>query len=126
MGFTDFPEQKDVVEFLQRSLGRRRLGHAYLFVGADLGELEAVARTLAKTLNCERPQRQTAGGLPQDSCDACWSCRKIDGEGHPDVLWVRPESKSRVITIEQMRDLMQTVHLKAAQAKFKVAMIVAA
>ena len=32
----------------------------------------------------------------------------------------------RVITVEQMRDLMQTVHLKPAQAALKVAVIVAA
>ena len=126
MAFSDFPERQDVVQLLQRSLDRGRLGHAYLFCGTELGELEAVARALAKTLNCEQPPRRAAGGLPLDSCDACLSCRKIDGENHPDVLWVRPESKSRVITIEQIRDLLHTVHLKPTQAAWKVAMIVAA
>ena len=46
MGFKDFPEQKNVVQLLQRSLERGRLGHAYLFCGTDFSELEAVARTL--------------------------------------------------------------------------------
>src|SRR5207248_414743 len=45
---------------------------------------------------------------------------------HPDISWIRLESKSRVITIEQMRDLMQTVHLKPTVAAFKFGMIVAA
>jgi DNA polymerase-3 subunit delta' len=126
MAFTDFPEQQDVVQLLQRSLERGRLGHAYLFNGPDLAELEAVARALAKTLNCERPPRRSAAGLALDCCDACPICRKIDGENHPDVLWVRPESKSRIITIEQVRDLMKTVHLKPTQAEYKVATIVAA
>ena len=45
---------------------------------------------------------------------------------HPDVQWVRPESKSRVITIEQMRDLMQTIFLKPTEAEYKVAVIVCA
>src|SRR5438477_8487041 len=126
MGFKNFPEQQDVVQLLQRSLERGRLGHAYLFCGNDFGELEAVARTLAKTLNCEQPPRRAPGGLPLDSCDTCPSCRKIDAETHPDIFWIRPESKLRVITVEQMRDLMQTVQLKPAQATFKVAIIVAA
>jgi len=126
MSFANFPEQQDSVELLQRSLERGRLGHAYLFHGADLGELESVARTLAKTLNCESPKRRTAAGPAVDSCDACLSCRKIDGDNHPDVMWLRPESKSRVIRIKQIRDLLQTVYLKPTHAPFKVATIVAA
>lgn len=127
MSFQDFPEQQDVVQLLQRSLKRGRLGHAYLFVGSDLGELAEVARTLAKTLNCENPPaRSGPNGLPLDSCDQCTSCRKIVTDSHPDLLWVRPESKSRIITIEQIRDLMQTVHLKPTHAPWKVAVIEAA
>ncbi len=42
------------------------------------------------------------------------------------VLWVRPESKSRVITIDQIRELMQMVNLKPTVAEFKVGIIVAA
>src|SRR2546422_372702 len=126
MAFTDFPAQQDVVQLLQRSLERGRLGHAYLFCGADLAELEGVARTLSKTLNCEKPPRRGASGLALESCDECLSCRKIDSHNYPDVLWVRPESKLRVITIDQMRELMQTIQLKPAQAALKVAVIVAA
>jgi DNA polymerase-3 subunit delta' len=126
MAFTHFSEQQDVVQLLQRSLERGRLGHAYLFADGQLAELQAVARTLAKTLNCEQPPRRAANGLALDCCDTCLSCRKIDSENHPDVLWVRPESKSRVITIEQMRELMRVVHLKPTQARFKVAVIAGA
>lgn len=126
MAFADFPQQQNVVGLLQRSLERGRLGHAYLFHGPDLGELEAVARTLAKTLNCERPPRRGRDGRALDCCDACLNCRKIDGETHPDVRWVRPESKMRVILIDQMRDLMQTVYLKPTQGAFKVFVIAGA
>src|SRR5215475_1888209 len=105
MAFADFPEQKQVVELLQRSLARGRLGHAYLFTGHQLPELEALARTLAKVLNCEHPRRRTANGPAVDCCDQCASCRKISEDNHGDIQWVRPESKSRIITVEQMRDL---------------------
>src|SRR5579862_748911 len=105
MSFAQFPEQAQAVQLLQRSLERGRLSHAYLFSGAHLADLEGVARTLAKTLNCLNPVRRAGVGL--DCCDQCSSCRKIDQETHPDIQWVRPESKSRIITIDQMRELMQ-------------------
>lgn len=133
MAFTSFTDQQDSVELLQRSLERGRLGHAYLFHGADLGELEAVARTLAKTLNCKRPKLKAEGGLPVDSCDQCLSCRKIDGDNHPDVMWVRPESKSRQIRMHQLvqrpeslRPLLPMMYLKPTEARFKAGIIVAA
>jgi DNA polymerase III subunit delta' len=124
MSFAAFTDKDDAVELLQRSLARQRLGHAYLFSGDDLDRLELVARTLAKTLNCE--QRGGLFGDGPDCCDQCLSCRKIESCNHPDVQWIRPESKSRVITIDQMRELMHTVYLKPTEAEYKVAVIVAA
>lgn len=133
MSFAQLTRLGDPILLLQRSLERGRLGHAYLFYGGELGPLEAVARTLAKTLNCAHPPSRNAAGLPLDSCDACPSCRKIDDDAHPDVMWVRPESKSRVIRIEQMverkdsmRPLLPAMHLKPTEARFKVGIIVAA
>jgi DNA polymerase-3 subunit delta' len=124
MSFAQFMQPDAAVELLQRSLARQRLGHAYLFSGDDLAHLELVARTLAKTLNCE--QRPTDDSAATDCCDTCPSCRKIDQDKHADIQWIRPESKSRVITIDQMRDLMQTIFLKPTEAAYKVAVIVGA
>ncbi len=126
MAFRDFQDREQGVQLLQRSLARGRLGHAYLFTGHHLDELETLARTLAKTLNCQQPVRPIAGGVATDCCDACLVCRKIDGENHGDVHWVRPESKTRIITIEQIRELSREIHLKPNDAEFKVAVIVAA
>jgi DNA polymerase III subunit delta' len=126
MAFKGYPEQNQGVRLLQRSLERGRLGHAYLFAGSQLDELETVARTLAKTLNCEQPVRSGEHRTAVDCCDACLSCRKIELGNHSDMHWVRPESKSRVITIEQTRDLMREIQLKPTEADFKVAIIVGA
>ena len=124
MAFTDFPEQAQGVTLLQRSLQRGRLGHAYLFAGVQLETLEGLAKTLAKTLNCQRPGKKD--GLAVDCCDECARCRRIEGETHGDVHWVRPESKSRIISVDQMRELMREVQLKPNEAEYKVAVIVAA
>ena len=54
-------------------------------------------------------------------------CRKIENATHADICRTRlPESKSRIITIEQMRDLMQEIHLKPTEAAHKVAVIIGA
>jgi DNA polymerase-3 subunit delta' len=126
MAFKDFPMSGRGVELLQRSLARGRLAHGYLFVGSELDELEGLARTLTKTLNCEQPPRRGASGVALDCCDACLACRKIDGGNHADVHWVRAESKSRIIGVDQMRDLMQQIYLKPTEASWKATVVVAA
>ncbi|HUZ07066.1 MAG TPA: hypothetical protein VMV89_06210 [Candidatus Paceibacterota bacterium] len=124
MSFKTFEKQTQGVQLLQRSLARGRLGHAYLFAGDSLENLESLARTLAKTLNCLNPVKIKHAAM--DCCDECSSCRKIESGNHADIHWARPESKSRVITIDQTRDLMQQIQLKPAEAEHKVAIIVAA
>ena len=124
MAFKNLPQRTQGVQLLQRSLARGRLGHAYLFTGDVLEELELLARTLAKTLNCQHPVK--IEGVATDCCDVCLSCRKIDNETHADIHWARPESKSRIVTVEQMRDLMQQIQLKPSEAEYKVSIIAAA
>ncbi len=125
MAFRDFPQQGHVVQLLQKALEKGRLAHGYLFSGHELEELETMARTLAKTLNCRNPAR-APGGAALDCCDECLSCRKIEHLNHPDVYWVRPESRTRVIVIEQIRELISDLSLKPSEAEYKVAVIVGA
>lgn len=126
MAFKDYPQCTQGIELLQRSLERGRLAHGYLFSGSELDDLEGLARQLAKTLNCQQPPRMGANGVALECCDACLSCQKIDGGNHADVHWVRPESKSRIISVEQMRDLMQQINLKPTEAEWKLAVVVGA
>ena len=129
MSFKNLSDQARGVELLQRSLSRGRLGHAYLFVGDRIDDLETLAKTLAKTLNCQNPIR--SDGAAVDCCDECLPCRKIDHESHGDVFWVRPESKSRQIKIEFIthrkdsppRVLLDAVSMTPSESEFKVAVI---
>jgi DNA polymerase-3 subunit delta' len=124
MAFKDLSKGQQSLQLLQRSLERGRLAHAYLFSGNELEPLETIARTLAKTLNCEKPVRKN--GVVIDSCDHCLACQKIEHWNHPDVHWVRPESKSRIITVAQTRELMREIQLKPGESPYKVAVVVAA
>lgn len=124
MAFSDLPQHSAPITLLQRSLAYGRLGHAYLLLGDSLDELELLAGNFVKTINCE----QFGDGFPTDAdaCDRCLSCRKIEHLNHADVQWIRPESKTRIISVEQIRGLMQTVYLKPTEARFKATVLVAA
>ena len=132
MVLADSPARREVVTLFQRSLEQGRLGHAYLLSGESMSDLEAVARAVSQTLNCQLPSATTPDGLPLDGCGRCVSCRKIAEDNHPDVEWVRPESKSRQIRIQQLvrrpdsppRVLSELVYLKPSEARFKVAVLV--
>ena len=134
MPLADFHAQQDVVTLLQRSLERGRLGHAYLFTGQDLAELETVGLTLAQTLNCAQPPQTAPDGTPMDACGICVSCQKIMSGSHPDVMVVKPESKLRQIKIGQIvrrpnsppRVLHDLVNNKPVEGGYKVALLVAA
>ncbi len=116
MSFSELKEQEAVAGQLHRSLQRGRLAHAYLFSGPRGSGKEAMARTLAKALNCTEKDH--------DSCDHCDSCRRIDEGVHPDVYWVRPESKSCRIQVEQMREFMKAVNLRSSMGGVKVGIVV--
>ncbi len=132
MAFKDFPREEQGIELLQRSLERGRLAHAYLFTGHQLDQLEGLARTLAKTLNCLHPVKR--GSAAVDCCDRCLNCQKIEHGNHADVFWVRAESKTRVIKIGQIvrrddsppRVLLDVVNLKPTESQYKFGVIVAA
>lgn len=132
MAFADSASSAGI-ELLQRSLDRGRLGHAYLFAGNQLEELETVARNLAKTLNCREP-RHGAAGVPVDCCDRCVNCRRADDGNFPDVFVVRPESKSRQLRIQQFARrpdsppmvMNEFIHLKPYEGGYKVGLVVAA
>jgi DNA polymerase III subunit delta' len=116
VSFSDQQPHKLIAGQLQRSLERGRLAHAYLFSGPRGSGKSDMARTLAKALNCLQKDN--------DSCDHCDSCRRIEKGAHPDISWGRPESKSRRITVDQIREFERSANLKAGSARVKVGIIV--
>jgi DNA polymerase-3 subunit delta' len=121
MAFKNFRAPAPGVQLLQRSLARGRLGHAYLFFGEQLETLESLARTLAKTLNCLNPI--PTNGSATDCCDECLNCKKIDHDLHPDVHLVKPLAKSRIIEVDNIRELIREINLKPTEGGYKIAII---
>ncbi len=80
---------------LARAAVAGRLAHAYLVVGSPRGDAAALATYVAQKLSCP-----AADG----PCGTCDSCRQIAAKTWCDVFWIYPMKKSRVISVDQMRD----------------------
>jgi len=80
-----FVGQERVVEYFQR-LGANRLAHAYLFSGPRGVGKKTLARTLARTLHCERPS-----SFPLGYCGTCGPCIRGFAGSSGDTIVVTPE-----------------------------------
>jgi DNA polymerase-3 subunit delta' len=85
----------ELFESLRQSHAAGRLAHAYLVIGAPRGNALALAEALLQVLFCTGDPRP---------CGECAECRRVREHVHPDVLWIEPESKSRRIKIERIRE----------------------
>jgi len=116
MSFDSIIGNERAIELLRSSIAQGRVAHAYLFAGPPGVGKGLVARELAKALNCE--------GQEARPCNACVSCRKIDHETHPDVLWFRPAGAMRMIRVEQVAEFLQAAAFKPYEGLWKVFVLV--
>jgi len=110
------------VTFLQRSLEKGALSHAYLLVGPPHVGKMTLALNLAQALNCESAE------LP---CGECEPCQKIVSGKHADVQIIglasdgnSAEAKPRVeISIDQIREMQHASSLPPFEGRYKVFII---
>jgi DNA polymerase-3 subunit delta' len=113
MAFRDIIGQDKAISILVRSMQRGRIASSYLFAGEPGIGKKYTAITMAKALNCLTS--------PDDACDDCPSCRKIDSGTHPDFLLISPESGQ--IRIEEIRAIDEMLSLKAFEGRYKVVIV---
>ncbi len=94
-----------IFDQLKHAWEENRLAHAYLVMGSPSGSGLALAQSALKLLYCEQPQKP---------CGSCASCHRVDRRQHPDISWLEPEKKSRIIGVDQIREL----NAKLAQTSF--------
>jgi len=107
------PWQGEAWLHLDRQIASGRLPHALLFAGPQHTGKGHLAQCLARRLLCHEP----SGGLP---CERCHACDLSASGGHGDMRWVQPEEKSRVIKIDQVRELVDFSHKTASFGRCKV------
>lgn len=93
------PWQTDAWERLQPLIKAGTLPHALLAAGPESIGKQHFLRSLAATLLCNQP----SAGL---ACGVCRACGLMRAGSHPDLLLVEPEEDSRIIKIDQVRQLI--------------------
>jgi DNA polymerase-3 subunit delta' len=108
--------QARTVSLLEQSLKTGRLAHAYLLAGPQhIGKM-TLAIKLAQALNCEGEEKP---------CLECKACKKIAAGNHADVqviglLQKEDVTEAKVITIEQVRDVLHQASLPPFEGRHKV------
>lgn len=115
MSFSDLIGNERNRVILQRLLGRGRLGLSLIFAGPEGVGKRRFALETAKAANCLGAA--PAGGFPEESCDSCSHCRRIDAGSFGDVVTVAPEGQ--FIKIAQTRALTEEVYYRPREGRQK-------
>ena len=89
---------------------RGELHHAVILHGPSLEALRDVSVRIAKALNC---LNRTAG-------DDCQACQRIERRIHPDVHFIEVGADRKLISVEQIRDLVAAASLRPYEGRNKV------
>lgn len=92
---------------------RGELHHAIIIHGPAPDPLRELAVAIAKTLNC----------LNRTTGDGCLSCQKIERRLHPDVHFIEVGGERKLISVEQIRDLVTEATLRPYEGRTKVFII---
>ncbi len=101
-------------ETLRRVHAEDRLAHAYLVIGPPAGAAGVLVQSILKLLFC------TAARPP---CGDCVGCRQAEAWRHPDVHVIEPARKSRILDIEQVRELNEVLGQTAYAGGWKVGVL---
>jgi DNA polymerase-3 subunit delta' len=147
MGFSHFHGNADVVQHLREMLAHNRFPQAVVLAGPAGSGKYTLALMLAKAMNCLAPL--ATNGLP-DFCGKCPNCVRIaqaeDLESrcaeavearetlretdkketrifvqtHPDVLVIPPDPPQRMIKVDQVRRVIETIYFRPGEAKERI------
>src|SRR5215467_5183858 len=147
MPFSEFLGNSDVIRQMREMLARDRFPHAVILAGPEGIGKYTLSLMLARAMNCLQPPE--TDGLP-DYCGVCSNCRRIGEaanlealcaeavearevmrdtdkretrifvQTHPDVLVIPPDPPQMMIKIDQVRHVINTIHYRPAEARWRV------
>jgi len=108
----------DIFLMVKHAIDAGRPAHGYLIVGPERGVGMALAVRILQTLFCTEQNKP---------CGACDACRRVTERTNPDIHWIFPEKKMRVISAEQVREkLINEVSQTAFASGWKAGVLVGA
>jgi DNA polymerase-3 subunit delta' len=115
VSWTPQPWQQERWQQIRAAHAAGRLAHALLLAGPRGIGKEQFAHGLASFLLCEG-----GGSRP---CGACRSCAQLAAGTHPNLMRLAPAEDKRDIAIDDVRDLLDRLHLSAHYGQAKVAIV---
>jgi len=92
---------------------RGELHHAIILYGPSPALLRDIALRIAKTINC----------LNGTTGDDCMSCQRIDRRIHPDVHFIEVGGERKLISVEQIREIVSGATMRPFEGRGKVFII---
>jgi DNA polymerase III subunit gamma/tau len=116
--FADLVGQDAMVRTLRNAFAAGRIAQAFIMTGIRGTGKTTTARIIAKGMNCIGPDG--TGGPTTDPCGVCEHCTAIMEGRHVDVMEMDAASNTGVANI---REIIDSVHYRAASARYKVYII---
>jgi DNA polymerase-3 subunit gamma/tau len=116
--FADLVGQDAMVRTLKNAFEADRIAQAFIMTGIRGTGKTTTARIIAKGMNCIGPDG--AGGPTTEPCGDCEHCTAIMEGRHVDVMEMDAASNTGVANI---REIIDSVHYRAASARYKVYII---
>lgn len=115
MSFKNIQDQDVALRLLRGIVRRGRVPNGLLFWGPEGVGKRLAAYEFAKAVNCTES--------PEDACDDCLSCRKIDHRNHADVVYISPTGKMRIIKKEVVEDLNEMTTFRPFESATRIVII---
>lgn len=116
--FADLIGQEAMVRTLTNAFAADRIAQAFIMTGIRGTGKTTTARIIAKGLNCIGADGK--GGPTTEPCLICEHCKAIAEGRHVDVIEIDAASRTGVGDI---REIIESVHYRAASARYKVYII---
>ncbi len=102
---------------VENSYKNDRLAHAYLIVGSPRGVGLELAQNFLRLLFCKNSDT---------FCGSCPACDQIIEKEHADIFWIEPQSKSRIIKADEVRNLIHRMEQTSFEGGWKAGIVLAA
>ncbi len=116
--FADLVGQEAMVRTLKNAFKADRIAQAFIMTGIRGTGKTTTARIIAKGMNCIGPDG--TGGPTTEPCGQCEHCVAIMEGRHVDVMEMDAASRTG---INDIREIIDSVHYRAASARYKIYII---